>query len=62
MIRLVVKHHRLTGGNMIEVFDDDVFVASVYPHEDGIRVVSKYLGTVQRDDDNPPTITIHFQQ
>ena len=60
-IKLVMKHHKLTGGMVIEVFDDDVFVACVYPHEDGIRVVSKYLGTVRRDDDNPPSLTIHFE-
>ena len=62
MIRLEIKRHRLTGGQMIDVFDDDVFVASVYPHEDGIRVVSKYLGTVTRLDENPPSVVIHFQQ
>ena len=60
MIKLVTKPHRLTGGTMIEVFNDGVFVASVYPHEDGVRIVSKYLGTVRRDDDDTPSVTIYF--
>ena len=61
MIKLVTKPHKLTGGQMTEVFSDDVFVAGIYPHEDGIRIVSKYLGTVRRDDEYPPAVVVYFK-
>ncbi len=44
----VVSHSILPGGQMIECWRDGVFVAGVYPHEDGIRIVSKYMTEVTK--------------
>jgi len=35
-----------TGNPMIEVWDEDVFVCGIYPHEDHIKITSKYLKDV----------------
>lgn len=44
MIELKVKPHgEVAGKEMIEVWNDGVFIAGVYPHVDGIVVASKYL-------------------
>ncbi len=39
----VKPHLELPDSEMVEYWRDGVFVAGIYPHEDGIRVVSKYL-------------------
>jgi len=39
----VVDHNMLPGKQAIECWRDGVFVAGIYPHKDGIRVVSKYM-------------------
>ena len=45
----VVSHSMLPGSQMIECWRDGVFVAAVYPHEDGIRVISKYMTEVTKE-------------
>ena len=62
MIRLVVKPHEETGGEMVQVWDGDVFVAGVYPHEDGVRVVSKYLDGVDTEPVYPPAVVVKFSR
>ena len=47
MIELkVVQHYVTPGKQMIKVWRDGVFVATIYPHQDGIRIVSKYMTDV----------------
>jgi len=47
-----VRPHALQpGSEMIEVWRDGHFVAAVYPHEDGIRVVSKYMTNVHMEEE-----------
>lgn len=31
---------------MVEFWRDGVFVAAIYPHKDGIRIISKYMDGV----------------
>jgi len=39
----VCPHDLLPGKQMVEYWRDGKFVAAIYPHQDGIRVVSKYM-------------------
>lgn len=54
----VKPHGELPGKQMIEYWRGGVFVAGIYPHEDGIRVVSKFLGDVKLDPSFPPAAVI----
>lgn len=47
----VVTHSILPGSQIVECWRDGVFVAAVYPHEDGIRVISKYMTEVTRENE-----------
>lgn len=47
----VVPHGILPGQPMIEVWRDGVFVAGIYPHQDGIRIVSKYMTDVFKEEE-----------
>ncbi len=58
MIKLVTKPHPATGGQMVEIFDDDTFLAAVYPHLDGIRIVSKYLDGIRHEHEQPPALVV----
>lgn len=39
----VSPHTALGGKTMVEYWRDGKFIAGIYPHQDGIRVVSKYM-------------------
>ena len=44
-----INTNPLTGKPMVEVWLEGEFIASIYVHEDGIRIVSKYLdGDINR--------------
>ena len=60
MIEFRLSTHNITGEPMVEVWRDDTFVASIYGHEDGMRIVSKYLDGVEHEADMPPSIVIKF--
>jgi len=47
---------------IIEVWDGHVFVASIYPHEKSITVVSKFLKKVVVDEKYPPEAKIDFEE
>lgn len=47
----VCRHQLLSGQQMIECWRDGIFVAGIYPHQDGIRVVSKYMTDVVREEE-----------
>ncbi len=40
MIKFKLATHVATGKPMVEVWRDDKFVASIYGHEEGVRLVS----------------------
>lgn len=42
----VVPHSILPGKQAVECWRDGVFVAGIYPHFDGIRIVSKFMTDV----------------
>ena len=44
-----VPHLMFPGKLAIEVWRDKKFVASIYTHEDGIRIVSKYMTDVSKE-------------
>ena len=39
----VQPHGILSGKQMVEYWRDGKFVAGIYPHQDGIRIVSKFM-------------------
>jgi len=39
----LVPHLALPGIQVVEVWREGKFVACIYPHQDGIRVVSKFM-------------------
>jgi len=36
---------------MVECWRDGVFVAAIYPHQDGIRIVSKYMTDMLKEEE-----------
>ena len=57
-----VTTHTVTGKSMVEVWQDGEFIASIYAHEDGMRIVSKYLDGVEHEAAMPPSIVIKFSK
>ena len=47
----VASHEILPGNQMVECWRDGKFVAAVYPHQDGIRIVSKYMTDVVKEEE-----------
>jgi hypothetical protein len=45
----IVDHKVRPGMKAIEVWRGEVFVAAVYPHQDGLRIVSKYMTDVAKE-------------
>lgn len=56
----VRPHGILPGSQMVEVWRNGVFVAGVFPHEDGIRVLSKYMTRTVTEDGLPPAVVIYL--
>jgi len=54
----VCPHDQLPGKMMVEYWRGGKFIAGIYPHEDGIRIVSKYLDGVSTDPSYPPAAII----
>ncbi len=50
------------GRIMVEVWRDGTFVAGIYKHDDGIKIVSKYLDGLEHDSGYPPAVVVHFSQ
>lgn len=61
-VRFNLTAHSAVQGQMIEVFDDDVFIAGIYPAEHGVRIVSKYLvnfgDRLSIDAKEPPALNV----
>lgn len=45
----VCPHMALPGKTMAEYWRDGKFVAGIYAHQDGIRIVSKYMTDVEKE-------------
>ena len=60
----VVPHLELPGKQMVECWRDGEFVAGIYPHEDGIRIVSKHMTGVSGEGVNiwPPAAIIKLSE
>jgi len=50
--------HTETGKPVVEAWKNGEFVAAIYGHGDGIRVVSKYLDGLEHDLGYPPGVTL----
>jgi len=62
MIKFRLSTHSITREPMVEVRRDDTFIASIYGHEEGIRVVSKYFDGVTYDSSSPPAVVIKLSK
>lgn len=56
----VCAHDTLPGKMMVEYWRAGKFTAGIYPHQDGIRVVSKYMTGVGKDPSFPPAAIIYL--
>jgi hypothetical protein len=45
----VCPHSTLPGKTMVEYWRDGKFFAGIYPHQDGIRIISKHIIRVEED-------------
>ena len=45
----VVPHSMLPGKQAVECWRDGRFVAGIFPHQDGIRIASKYMTDVSME-------------
>lgn len=45
----VCPHSLLPGKTMVEYWRDGKFIAGIYPHQEGIRIVSKYMTGVSEE-------------
>lgn len=57
----VVPHSIVPGALVVECWRDGQFVAAVYEHEGGLRIVSKYMGLVVKEDGLPSAI-VHLKE
>ena len=55
-----IDTHQVTGEPMIEVWRDGVFIAGIYSHPDGIKIVSKYLDGVAHESGMPLGLIVNF--
>lgn len=55
-----IAKHTVTGKPMVEVWRDGKFIAGIYAHEDGMRIVSKHLDGVEHEVTSPPGVVIRF--
>ena len=46
-----VDHTFLPGRKVFECWRDGVFVAAIYPHQDGLRIVSKYMTDLVKEEE-----------
>ena len=54
--------HTETGKPMVEAWKDGEFVAALYDHDDGIRIVSKYLDGIEHEVAIPPSVVIKLSE
>jgi len=54
----IAPHDQLPGKFMVEYWRSKRFVAGIYPHQDGIRIISKYMTGVSEETGFPPAAVI----
>ena len=54
--------HDETGKPMVEAWLDGKFMASIYVHDDGVRIVSEHLDGVEHGATFPPSVVIRFSK
>jgi len=54
----IKPHEILTCTQMVEVWRDGTLAAGIYPHEDGLRIVSKYMAEVEQQTGYPPSFVM----
>ena len=54
----VKPHEVLPDKEIVEYWRDGKYVACIYPHEDGIRIVSRHIVGTYVDWTNPPSAII----
>lgn len=57
----VKPHSVLPEKQIVEYYRDGEFTAGIYPHEDGIRIVSKYMTGVTEDPTFPQSAVIMLE-
>jgi len=57
----VCPHDVLPGKKMVEYRRRGKFVAGIYPHQDGIRIVSKFITGVSQDRSYPQDVVIKLE-
>jgi len=60
MIRFKVAESG-TGKSMVEVWRDDIFIAGIYEHEEGVRLISKYYDGVKSKPGVPTSVLIKLK-
>jgi len=55
-------HGELPGKQIVEVWRDGEPMAGIYPHEDGIRIVSQYMDGVKHETEYPPAIVVRLSR
>ncbi|MBA7617504.1 hypothetical protein ES703_24819 [subsurface metagenome] len=58
MIEFRLSTRAITDEPMVEVWRNGTFVAGIYGHEAGVRLVSKYFDGVEYDSGSPPAVII----
>ena len=58
----VCPHDQLPDKMMVEFWRDGKFIAGIYPHEDGIRIVSKHLDGVKMEPGFPLAAVINLSK
>ncbi|MBA7649280.1 hypothetical protein ES703_57076 [subsurface metagenome] len=56
----IKPHNELPDKEMVEYWRDGKFVAGIYPHQDGIRLVSKYMVRTLPGPGWPPSVIIEL--
>jgi len=57
----VRPHDRLLDKTMVEYWRGKEFVAGIYPHQDGIRIVSRFITGIAEDPGYPQAVVIKLE-
>lgn len=57
----VKPHNSLPDKQMIEYWKDGEFIAGIYPHQDGIRIVSEHMTGVEGELGFPHAVVIRLE-
>ena len=57
----VCPHDMLPDKMMVEYWRDGKFAAGIYPRQDGIRIVSKFITGVAEDPGYPQAVVIKLE-